>query len=186
MENTLFRHFPAVPGIWPDSGGASLPSGSVLPGIPEIPGFGHVPEMAGNGRNPGSSGFRYLSDYCVVRIRNITEKVTFPGSSGSAKTAEILSDLFGHGSGNPGFPGPGSGHLKGRPRFPGTLDLRGVPARPPGPGHPWLDQTWMLSNGYPGSTWTGPEDRSRMAEHAVTMFLKEHCYPSSPGEKRRP
>ena len=129
-ETATFRHFPAVPAFPSDSGGASLHPGSIFPGIREIPGSGHIPGNDGKGPEPGRSRILKLSDYCVVRIRKNPEKHGSPGSYGSAETARILSVLFGVGSGNPRFRGPGSGKVKGRPRILRAGPVWGVPARP--------------------------------------------------------
>ena len=110
-ENTLFRHFPAESGKVRDSGGASLPSGSKLPGIPEKPVSGHMSQNAGKGSETGRSRFQELSDYCVVRDQKSPESDPFPGPAGLGKVTEILSVLFGAGSGKGKDPWPDPGQL---------------------------------------------------------------------------
>ena len=171
-KQSLFDTFRLFPGKSADSGGPSLPSGSERPGITGIPGSGQTPESDGKGPESGCSGFRQLSDYCVAGIHKYPGKVTFPGSSISAKTEETLSVLFGVGSGNPGIRRPGSRKVKGRPRIRGTGVKRGVPARPLDPGQPGSRVPRFLSNTYPGSPGGDPGDRARSTEVTVTMLLK--------------
>ena len=53
LETPLFRQKPAVFRKTADSGGPSLPSGSIFPGILEIRVSGHIPESDGNGPETG-------------------------------------------------------------------------------------------------------------------------------------
>ena len=73
-ETVTFRVFPGISGKRPDSGGASLPSGSVLPESEKSRLLGTCPQMTVFGRKPARAGFEELSDYCVFRIRETSRK----------------------------------------------------------------------------------------------------------------